>query len=71
MGKEERITIDAHTYGQYFETNPNSIELQLTVKKGIWDYYVIEKWEIKKQQAITQYQLQGKSDGTPIAWLDV
>ncbi|WP_120274789.1 hypothetical protein [Mangrovibacterium diazotrophicum] len=50
MGKEERINIDAGVYGQYFETNPNTIELQLTIKKGIWDYYIIERWKIKNNR---------------------
>ena len=45
-GKTERINIDHQTYGQYFDANPKSLELQLDIKEGIWNYYIIDNWKI-------------------------
>lgn len=44
--KSERISIDNETYGKYFDSKLTDIELQISVRKGIWNYYILDEWKI-------------------------
>lgn len=46
-GKNEYLTIDSKTYGQYFDSKPSNLKIQLEIRKGNWNYYIVDDWEIK------------------------
>lgn len=46
-GKPEHLTIDHKTYGQYFTFTLKDLKIHLIIRKGIWDFYIIDNWEIK------------------------
>jgi len=43
---DENISIDRETYGQFYRSNPDTLELQLNIRKGIWNYYIVDDWKI-------------------------
>ena len=49
-GKPEHLTIDHKTYGQYFTSKLKDLEIQLKIRKGIWNFYIIDNWEIKNNR---------------------
>lgn len=46
QGNSECLSIDHKTYGKYYNTELVDLNLQLTVRKGIWNYYILDGWEI-------------------------
>lgn len=44
--KSESIPIDHETYGKYYDSKLTDLKLQLSVRKGIWNYYVLDEWDI-------------------------
>jgi hypothetical protein len=44
--KSERISIDHETYGKYYDSKSTDLTLQISVRKGIWNYYVLDEWKI-------------------------
>jgi hypothetical protein len=44
--KSESISIDHKTYGKYYDSKLTDLTLQISVRKGIWNYYVLDEWEI-------------------------
>lgn len=44
--KSESIPIDHDTYGKYYNSKLTDLKLQLSVRKGIWNYYVLDEWDI-------------------------
>jgi hypothetical protein len=44
--KSERISIDHETYGKYYGSKLTDLKLQISVRKGIWSYYVLDEWKI-------------------------
>lgn len=44
--KSESIPIDHETYRKYYDSKLTDLKLQLSVRKGIWNYYVLDEWEI-------------------------
>ena len=49
-GHNECLSIDHATYGKYYNTKPVDLNLQLTVRKGIWNCYILDGWEIIKHR---------------------
>lgn len=45
-GHNESFTIDHETYGKYYNAKRNNLDLQLTVRKGIWNNYILDDWII-------------------------
>ena len=45
-GKNERLSVDHATYGKYYNTKPVDLNLQLTIRKGIWNCYIVDEWKI-------------------------
>lgn len=45
-GKSESISIDHETYGKYYDSKHTDLNLQIIVRKGIWNYYVLDEWKI-------------------------
>jgi hypothetical protein len=45
-GNYERLSIDHETYGKYYDTKIADLNLQITVRKGIWNYYILDEWTI-------------------------
>jgi hypothetical protein len=45
-GHNESLTIDHETYGKYFDSKLTNLNLQVTVRKGIWNHYIIDNWRI-------------------------
>lgn len=44
--KSESISIDHETYGKYYDSKLTDLKLQISVRKGIWNYYVLDEWEM-------------------------
>lgn len=44
--KHDRLTIDHETYGKNFDTKLSDLSLRIAVRKGIWDYYILDDWKI-------------------------
>jgi hypothetical protein len=42
----ESISIDHETYGKYYDSKLTDIKLQISVRKGIWNYYILDEWKI-------------------------
>jgi hypothetical protein len=50
MGKHEILKIDHATYRQYFKSKPENLDVQLEIRKGIWNYYIIDDFVIKNNR---------------------
>ncbi len=48
-GEHESINVAYKTIKPYLDTNPKGYELEVVARKGIWNYYVVEDWNIKKR----------------------
>jgi len=46
-GKSESVRTSYKTIEPYLEVNPADYQLEVIVRKGIWNYYVVEDWKIK------------------------
>lgn len=46
-GEYESIRVSYKSIKPYLEVNPKDYELELIVRKGIWNYYVVKDWNIK------------------------
>ena len=45
---EASIKIDHKTYGKYFDTDPKLLDINLRLREGIWNNYIVEKWDVNK-----------------------
>lgn len=52
-GNPEHLTIDHKTYRQYFTSKLKDLEIQLIIRKGIWNFYIIDNWGIKNYRQQT------------------
>jgi hypothetical protein len=46
----EHINISHEQMKMYIHENPDNYILELTVKKGIWNSYVVQQWELHTKQ---------------------
>jgi hypothetical protein len=46
-GKNENIKVSYQDIKPYFDQNPNDFQVIIEVKKGIWNYYVLQSWDIE------------------------
>jgi hypothetical protein len=47
-GKKERIRVSYEDIKPYLDKNPDDFQVSIEVKKGIWNYYITETWDIKE-----------------------
>jgi hypothetical protein len=47
-GKKERIRVSYEDIKPYLDKNPDDFQVSIEVKKGIWNYYILETWDIKE-----------------------
>ena len=47
-GKSESIRTSFKDIKPFLEKNPNDYEVIVDLKKGIWNYYVLQSWDIKE-----------------------
>jgi len=47
--KNERIYIDNKTMNTYKNEDPNNYELQVYVREGIWNHYIVDDWIIMRK----------------------
>lgn len=46
--KKERIKVSYKDIKPYLDKNPDDFQVKIEVKKGIWNYYILETWDIKE-----------------------
>lgn len=46
-GENERIKVSYQDIKPYLNQNPNDFQVIIDVKKGIWNYYVLQSWDIE------------------------
>lgn len=44
----EVFSVSSEMNRQNYNRNPKDYELEITVRKGIWNYYIVKHWELKK-----------------------
>lgn len=54
LDSEESIHINSKTHRKYFETDPQLLTLQLQLREGIWNKYVVDNWKIIKNPTIKE-----------------
>lgn len=47
-GKSESVRASYKTIEPYLEVNPADYELEVIARKGLWNYYLVEDWNIKR-----------------------
>ena len=47
--RTESIKVSSKTINLYIDKNPNNYIIEIGVKKGIWNHYIIEHWNIKSK----------------------
>ncbi|WP_298392416.1 hypothetical protein [Flavobacterium sp.] len=47
-GEKEHIKVSYEDIKPYLDKNPNDFQISIEVKKGIWNYYILENWDIKE-----------------------
>lgn len=47
-GEKESIKTSYQDIIPYLDKNPDDFEVTIEVKKGIWNYYILESWDIKE-----------------------
>ena len=48
MEKNESIKTSFKDIEPFLEKNPDNFQIIIEVKKGIWNYYILESWKIKE-----------------------
>lgn len=43
----ESLGVDYQVIKPYLDKNPSNYHVEIEVRKGIWNYYVLESWDIK------------------------
>ena len=43
----EVFNVSSETNRDNYDRNPKDYELEISVKKGIWNYYIVEHWKLK------------------------
>lgn len=44
----EVFSVNSETNRKNYNRNPKDYQLEITVQKGIWNYYIVKHWELKK-----------------------
>ncbi|MCP2029343.1 putative integral membrane protein [Flavobacterium sp. HSC-32F16] len=44
----EVFEVNSETNRKNYNRNPKDYQLEITVQKGIWNYYIVKHWELKK-----------------------
>lgn len=45
----ERFSVNSQTIKALELKNPTAYTLELTARKGLWNYYIIDRWEVKSK----------------------
>ncbi len=48
LNKEESISVKYSEIKPFLNKNTDNLKIEIKVKKGIWNYYILESWEIKE-----------------------
>lgn len=47
-GRNERIPVNYKAVEKYANTSSESYQIQISARKGVWDYYIVDKWAVVK-----------------------
>ena len=48
-GRYESIQVNYGAIAEYQDKNPDQYHLEIEAKKGVWNYYIIDRWTITKK----------------------
>ena len=48
--RHESIRVNYSTIKEYKDTNPDDYYLKITLRKGLWNYYFVENWNINNKK---------------------
>ena len=48
--EHDKFDVQYKTIKNYLNTNPKDYYLRITARKGLWNYYLVENWEIKTKK---------------------
>ena len=48
--RHNKFDVQYKTIKEYLKTNPSDYYLQITARKGLWNYYLVEGWDIKSKK---------------------
>jgi len=48
--RHNKFDVQYKTIKDYLNTNPDDYYLKITARKGLWDYYLVERWDIKNKK---------------------
>lgn len=48
--RNNNFNVHYNNIKEYLETNPDDYYLKITARKGLWNYYLVESWEIKAKK---------------------
>jgi hypothetical protein len=48
--RHNKFDVQYNTIKNYLNTNPNDYYLKITARKGLWNYYLVESWDIKTKK---------------------